>query len=455
MFRSLAFKWMATLLLTTLIGVALVGVLAYRITITEFSRLREEQAAANFVADMTAYYERYGSWRGLANPPQGGDGRGAPPPRDTPRGFSEGDFFALADDRGVIVFGSGELRRGDKLSMGQLADGMPIIVAGQQVGAALLALPPPELDLREQSYIQGTNQALFLGALGAGLVALLVGGLLSRGFLRQVGELRQAIGAMQAGDLKQQVGVYSRDELGALAASFNQMSADLHRAQELRQQMTADIAHELRTPLTVISGYVEGLADGTFKPTSARFEAMQSEVHLLRRLVDDLRTLSLADAGELRLTKQPQSLAEMVQGVAQSFRALAEKQGVALDCQMAEGLPPVLLDRERMVQVLANLMANALRHTPAGGQVTLWAEHAGGGGVRLGVRDSGTGIAAEHLPNIFERFYRADPMRHSGTGQSGLGLAIAKSIVEAHGGTLHAESVPNQATTFTICLPAA
>jgi signal transduction histidine kinase len=259
---------------------------------------------------------------------------------------------------------------------------------------------------------------------------------------------------MRGGDLNQQVAVYSADELGKLAAAFNQMSADLHRAQELRQQMTADIAHELRTPLTVIAGYVEGLTDGTFKPTPTRLEAIQSEVALLRRLVEDLRTLSLADAGELKLMKQPVPPRDLLDSVAQSFGALASKQGVALNTQTSPDLPAIPLDRERMIQVLTNLTANALRYTLSGGAVTLRAEQAPQG-VQFSVQDTGAGISPEHLPNIFERFYRADSARHTENGESGLGLAIAKSIVEAHRGTIHAESVVGGGTTMKITLPLA
>jgi signal transduction histidine kinase len=452
MMRSLAFKWIATLLLTSLIGVALVGVFAYRATLTEFDRLRAEQAEAGFVADMTAYYEANGSWDGLREPP--GEDR---PERGAPGyqgqgGYQPREFFALVDRDGTVIFGHGRYEPGDVLSAQELASGTPILVDDQQVGTALMAQSPPELDPREQRYIDSTNQALLFGAVGAAAAALLVGILLSRGFLRQVNELHGAMGAMRTGDLKQQVKVYSQDELGDLAAAFNRMSDDLHRANDLRQQMTADIAHELRTPLTVISGYVEGLTDGTFKPTPTRFEAIQTEVTLLRRLVEDLRTQSLADAGELKLVRSWLAPQELLEVTKKAFETLADKSDVRLIVK-SEGNPPMLpIDRERMLQVLTNLTSNALRHTPAGGSVTLEA-HTNGQHVEIRVKDSGAGIPAEHLPNIFERFYRADVARDTEGGGSGLGLAIARSIVEAHGGTIGASSAEEEGTTMTIRLP--
>jgi signal transduction histidine kinase len=249
------------------------------------------------------------------------------------------------------------------------------------------------------------------------------------------------------------VTVRTQDELGELAQTFNQMSSDIHRANQLRKQMTADIAHDLRTPLMVISGYLEALRDGTLKPTQARFEAMSHEAALLTRLIDDLRTLSLADAGELKLLPQAVEPRDLLEQVQRSFEPLAAEHGVTLRVQADTALPDLQVDRERMVQVLANLVSNALRYTPAQGKVTLGARQQAGS-VQLIVSDTGSGIAADKLPNIFERFYRVEASRTENQGESGLGLAIAKSIVEAHGGTITAESTLGKGTTFIITLKA-
>lgn len=452
MIRSVTFKWIITVLLSSLTGVILVGLFAYRTTLNEFDRLRLEQARLTFLNQLTSYYQAQGSWDGLDDWLREDDEH---QPQGPHRGDSPPLLYALADNDGSIVLGIGPYQVGDEASASQLEQGIPVVIDGEQVGTALLALPPPKLDPREQVYVDRTNQALFIGAVGASAIALLVGIVLSRQFLRPLSELTAAIAAMRRGDLEQKVRVRSRDELGELAESFNELSAQLHRANQLRKQMTADIAHDLRTPLMVISGYLEALRDGTLKPTPERFEAMNREAVLLMRLVDDLRTLSLADAGELKLIYQPVPPHELLEQVRQAFEPLAAEQQVALRVEADETLPAVQVDRERMVQVLGNLVSNALRYTPAGGSIALRArQHEDG--VQLVVSDTGRGIEADKLPNIFERFYRIEQSRHENQGESGLGLAIAKSIVEAHHGTIAAESQVGVGTSLIIMLrPAA
>ena len=441
---SLRFKWIATLLLASLVGVALVGVFAYRSTVTGYDRLRNAQAEATFVSSMTSYYQSHNGWNGLDTYlHQGYQQFGGPD------GFGSPQFFAVADSSGTIVSGAGPLHDG-QLAPGQLLQaGTPITVNGKQVGTALLAAPPPGLDPRERDYINSTNQALLIGALGASLAAVLIGMALSGTFLRPLSELTRAITAMRHGELSQQVAVRSQDELGVLARTFNEMSAEIHRANLLRQQMTADIAHDLRTPLLVIAGYIEALQDGTFKLTPERLAAMNQEVTLLKRLIDDLRTLSLSDAGELNLVRQPIRPRDLLEQVRQSFEPMAAERGVSLRLDIEESLPDLEVDRDRMTQVIANLVNNALRYTPAGGQISLLARRSADA-VQLTVSDTGSGIDQEKLPYIFERFYRGDESRSD--GESGLGLAIARSMVEAHGGSISAESLPGQGTSITITL---
>jgi len=257
---------------------------------------------------------------------------------------------------------------------------------------------------------------------------------------------------MAKGALEQSVPVRSQDELGQLAESFNQMSSDLSRATRLRRQMTADIAHDLRTPLTVITGYIEALRDGDLQPSSARFDAMHDEAQHLKRLVQDLRTLSLADAGELSLNCQPVSVPELLDRVATAHRHQAEQQQINIEVLPADALPDLEVDFDRMVQVLGNLVSNALRYTPEGGKIILSAQEQSNA-VLLQVQDTGNGIPPAELPHIFNRFYRADKSRQQNEGESGLGLAIARAIVQAHGGSISAESEVGQGTTFQILLP--
>ena len=446
MFRSLAFKWTVTLILTGLIGVILAGIFAYRTTTTEFDRLLTDQAENDFVEMVQAYYQTYETWDGiegwLRDEPEPGipDDRRREPP------------FVLADTSGLVVSGHPPVETGERIPTHVLrTEGLPITVAGEQVGTALL-IQPPELDPREQRYIEQTNRALLIGAAGASATALLVGLLLTRQFLRPLSDLTRAITAMRSGDLEQRVAIRSNDELGTLAQTFNEMSANLTRANQLRRQMTADIAHDLRTPLTVISGYLEALQDTTLKPTPERFGVMREEVTLLQRLVEDLRTLSLADAGELKLTCEAVAPVALLERVTSSFQASAADAGIRLTIEASPSLSDVWVDSMRMAQALGNLVANALRHTPHGGTITLAARQTDES-VTLDVQDTGVGIAPDELPNIFERFYRSDPSRQSDTGESGLGLAITRSIVEAHGGTISADSTLGVGTTITIRLP--
>jgi signal transduction histidine kinase len=231
------------------------------------------------------------------------------------------------------------------------------------------------------------------------------------------------------------------------------MSADLARSNQLRRQMTADIAHDLRTPLTVIGGYIESLREGVLEPNPARFDVMHQEVQHLQHLVEDLRTLSLADAGELKLNRQriaPQTLLEQT---ASAFKHQAEQKQIALQVIAEPGLPEIAVDEIRIAQVMGNLVSNALRYTPDGGRIVLSAQRQAGQ-VRLSVEDNGAGIASDALPQIFERFYRGDTSRHQSNSESGLGLAIVKSLVEAHGGTITAQSEGvGTGSAFSVCFP--
>ena len=255
--------------------------------------------------------------------------------------------------------------------------------------------------------------------------------------------------AMKKGELHQEVPVTSDDELGELTSAFNQMSADLARSQAARRRMTADIAHDLRTPLTVITGYLEAMCEGTLEPTTERLETLRREADQLHRLIADLRTLSLADAGELDLTREPIALRAFLDQATESFLQRAANEGINIEVQASEDLPTVELDPERMARVLKNLIANAFHHTSRADSIILSARRRATT-VELTVKDSGAGIPAEALPHVFDRFYRADPSRARDDGSSGLGLAIAKSIVDAHGGTIAVESDLGRGTTFTL-----
>jgi two-component system sensor histidine kinase BaeS len=465
MTRSLVFKLVVAFLVVSVTGAMLTTLFARWATFQEFDRLVLEQAQNNFLASATAYYQTNGSWLGVreyfnrlaaAPAPQLRPSQQPlqPQPDDRNRPVQQPTtyVFALADQDGYVVLPAGPYRLGRHIPTDELAQGVEIEVDGQAVGTALVTGDPPPLAQREVRYLARTNRASLYAVLAAITIALFLGIFLARRLMRPVRELTTATRAMAKGELEQQVPIRSQDELGELAASFNQMSADLARANELRRQMTADIAHDLRTPLSVIAGYTEGLRDGVLPPTSETFQTIHQEAEHLSRLVEDLRTLSLADAGELTLTRQLVHPQELLERTAAAHLPQAQQLEIDLQVTAQANLPAVSVDPERMAQVLGNLVSNALRYTPAGGQISLAAAQKGNSAL-LTVQDNGAGIAPDRLRRIFERFYRGDEARQTHEGESGLGLAIAKSLVELHGGMISVASTLGKGTTFTIALP--
>jgi len=285
------------------------------------------------------------------------------------------------------------------------------------------------------------------------LLALAGTALLSRRVLRPIGVLTSAAHRLGAGDLSLRVPAVGRDELAQLARSFNRMADSLQRGEERQRRLVADVAHELRTPLANLRGYLEALKDGVLPISPELFASLHEEAVLQQRIVDDLQDLALAEAGVLAYHMASTDLTELLETCRNAQQAVAEAARVTLRVA-ADGPVVALVDPDRLRQVLGNLVANAVRATPAGGSVTLDAAGPVGGWATLTVRDTGVGIAAANLPHVFDRFWRADAARGRATGGSGLGLAIARQIVADHGGQIRVESQPGAGTTFTIALPA-
>jgi signal transduction histidine kinase len=446
--RSLAFKLTLAFLLVGLIGAMLMAFFLWRNTQRRFDQFVADRDRFSSVNILAQHYQANGSWDGVER--VFGQGRFRAPGPYLRRGV-----LVLADADGQVVFSQGDKREILKLLHQLRGRAVPIEVDGLVVGY-LLADPAsfrPLPGSPESTFLTGMTRAITLSALGATAIALVLGILLARTLTRPIRELTVATRTLAKGDLGGQVAVRTQDEMGELATSFNQMSADLAQASQLRRQMTADIAHELRTPLSLILGYTESLSDGKLPATQDTFDIMHDEAQHLSRLIGDLRTLSLADAGELTLNRHPVDLRALLERVTTAHTPEAQSQGVSVQVEAPPALPDVEADPGRLAQVLENLMSNALRHTPEGGQITLSAG-AEGNTVTLRVQDNGTGIASEDLPFVFDRFYRAEKSRQRHEGESGLGLAIAKSLVEAQGGSLSVESVLGEGTGFTIAFPA-
>jgi two-component system, OmpR family, sensor histidine kinase BaeS len=303
-----------------------------------------------------------------------------------------------------------------------------------------------------------TTWAVWLSGCGLAVALPLAAAFITfRSMRRVVNPLARVMAAADAvaeGDLSVRVPEGGPAEFGQMVRSFNRMVAELERADLLRRNLTADVAHELRTPLHIIQGNLEGILDGVYQPTPEQVNLLLDETHLLARLVEDLRTLSLAEAGQLPLRRELIVVRELLSDLATSFSGQAEAAGVTLTVDPGpEGLT-LWGDADRIDQVLTNLVANALRHTPAGGTIRLGAA-ALDDSVRLQVSDNGSGIAPEELPFIFDRFYRGGNAGREmgGLSGSGLGLAIARQLVQAHDGQISVESLPGQGATFTVDLP--
>ncbi len=303
----------------------------------------------------------------------------------------------------------------------------------------------------ERKFLEWINQVILVSSLAAMAIALLLGIALAQGLTRPIRELTNATQSLAQGNLGTQVTIRSKDELGRLAEAFNQMSTDLERATQARRQMTADIAHDLRSPLSVILGYTEALSDGKLEGTPEVFEVMYKEAGHLNHLIEDLRTLSLVDAGELPFYLQWVKPADLLEHAAVAYRPLCKQKSIELATEIQPDLALINVDPERMAQILGNLIGNALRYTPADGKISLKAS-SGQGHIELHVHDSGPGIAPEEQANVFHRFYRSDPSR-SHNGETGLGLAIAKSLVEAQGGLIRLQSEPGKGAHFIIEFP--
>ncbi len=460
--------WIKLLIAFGLVALAAVGVglvLTNRITAQQFAVYvgqGRQGRAERLAPELAAYYARTGSWAGVADllpglaasSPGQGQGRGS----GGSSGSGQVERVVVADADGVVVADTeGELT-GERLSDAERAVAVPVVVGEQTVGMVLLPSGEAARQLEEE-YLQQVNRSLLWAGLAAAAVALIAGLWLAR---QLTAPLREMTGAAQrltgwdaaSGDQVPQVAVRSQDEIGELGQAFNQMAQTIGRQEVLRRNLMADIAHELRTPLTVIRGDLEGLLDGVFEPTPEALASLQEEALLLSRLVDDLRALAQAEARQLRLERRPTDVGELLRGVVSSLDLQAEGHGQTLALEVGPDLPPVDADPQRLRQVVANLVWNGLRHTPAGSRVTVAAARSKASPSELvvSVSDNGPGIAPEELAHVFDRFWRG---KRAGSEGSGLGLAIANELVRAHGGRLWAESKVGQGSTFYFTIPAA
>lgn len=351
----------------------------------------------------------------------------------------ETHFFQYLQDPSALAGQQGAGGYGRGMGRGMMGGGMGMggMHHRMMLGAA------------ERTFVESYHQSLWwIGFLFAG-VGLVVSYFLSGNITRPLRQLSQAAEKIRQGDLKQEVPVDTQDEVGQLAEVFNQMSAELAANESNRQELLANIAHELKTPLAVLQGHLESMLDGVEEPAPDKLFSMQEEVMRLTRLVGDLRDLSLAQVHRLELHLQPVDLDEKVERAADMLEPLLEEKKLRFVKELAPGLPVRQLDPDRLNQILYNLITNAIRYTHPGTPILLKTEPAGDR-VRLTIADEGSGIAPEDLPHVFEQFYRGDKSRNRASGGSGIGLSLAKSFVEAQGGTITARNRKEGGAEFVV-----
>jgi signal transduction histidine kinase len=401
----------------------------------------EQVRATRMEFALSVYYSRQGDWEGIQ-------------PFVEQWGIPLGQSIIVTDANGMVVADS----QGSLLGQPYHPDspGRPLLPPWGEGAIGTLYIgpgPPPGAELTSLPIVYEAIGRFFLwGGLLAVALALLITFLLSRRILTPVRALTQTARRLGKGDFSQRIEYRDKGELGELAQAFNSMATDLERNEALRRNMVADVAHELRSPLSNIRGYLEAVSDGVVAPDAATIRSLNEEANLLSRLVDDLQDLSLAEAGELKLIRQAEDIGKLVNRGVAMIQGQAITKDVSVTVDLSDQLPLCNVDSHRISQVLHNLLNNALSHTPKGGAITVRARQRDNQ-VEVSVADTGEGIPSEDLPYIFERFYRVDKSRSRATGGSGLGLTIARHLVEAHGGRIEVQSELGKGSCFTFTLP--
>jgi signal transduction histidine kinase len=443
--RSLLFRLIAAFSVVIIVALLAVFVFMTWSTAAEFERFKQRldtERAADLQVALTRYYGSAGDWAGVQ-------------PYVKHIGGMWDWHIVVTDVDGTVVADSGETLLGSSPDPSQLAFAI-VSTLGERQPVGVLHVAPQTSPGAERALLTlALNRIglfLLLGLIIAFAVSVALAWFLSRRILAPVQTLRTAVQKLGAGDLTQRVEVTDQGDLGELASAFNGMANALQHMNHLQRQMIADVAHELRTPLSNIRGYIEAVRDRILEPDEETIATLDGEAILLSRLVDDLQELSIVEAGQMALERQPEDLAELVTHTTDAMATAAAARNVRLERRMTDNLPLVSMDYHRISQVLRNLVDNALSHTGEGGCIIVEASRAGDW-VLVSVSDTGEGIEPEDLPYVFDRFYRVDKSRTRATGGSGLGLTISKGLVEAHGGKMNVESRRGVGSRFYFTLP--
>jgi signal transduction histidine kinase len=440
--HSLRFRLLMAFTFVILVAVGAIYLFVSHASVVEIGRFGERSEQARFgrlAFELNRYYNQNGNWDGIQ-------------PYVEQWASLYGRRLILTDPGGLVVADSQKELLGQQYLTDAPGMRFPPPPEGDSVGILYMSPEPSAVFPSPLSLSQAVSHFLLWGALLAAAVAFLITYFLSRRISAPVKALTTAVRQMGQGDLSQRVHSKDKGELGVLAQSFNTMAENLERGEQLRRNMIADIAHELRTPLSNLKGYLEAMTDGVIKPGSDTISSLDEEANLLSRIVDDLQELSLAEAGELKLDRQTQDIGKLLKKVVAVRQTQEKAKGIAISTDLPKKLPQVKIDTHRINQVMLNLIDNAIAHTPKGGVITITASQLDKW-LEISVEDTGQGIPADDLPYVFERFYRVDKSRARATGGVGLGLAIAKSLVEAHRGKIEVQSQEGKGSRFSFTLP--
>jgi signal transduction histidine kinase len=449
--HNLQFRLMVAFILVIAVTIGFASFFVARATITEYQRYedRAEQINATRIQFLvTNYYFSNRSWEGVQTLLEQLDAMGV-------------GRIVVTDESGTVVGDSQNQLLGKVYRSND--EGTPLILpvitispssqpSSQNTVFGTLYITPQAASAVSIYLSSALGRYLLWGGLIALGIAMLVTFFLSRRILSPIRALTSTARQLGKGDFSQRVNIKDKGEVGELAQTFNSMASDLERTEKLRRDMVADIAHELRTPLSNVSGYLEAIRDEVVKPDTTTISSLSEEVDLLSRLVNDLQELTLADAGELKMVRQTDDISQLIAQSVAAAQTVAIGKGLQMRSEVQTALPPVFIDHQRISQVLRNFLANAITHTPPGGTISVAAQSKDKF-IEVSVADNGEGIPAKDLPNIFERFYRVDKSRARSRGGSGLGLTIAKRLVEAHGGKVAVQSLEGQGSRFSFTLP--
>ncbi|WP_084474867.1 sensor histidine kinase [Deinococcus pimensis] len=449
--HTVAFKLTLAFVLIAALALGAVGVIANVSTRASFERFTRERARDEIVTQVQSYIETTGSVTGFRPFRRGRHGAADNVMSPNATGPDRGPYVVL-DPEGRTTYALPDVPAGTRLTGERASLALPVELGGRTVAFVAPTLIPQSLDRQSREFLARTTSALLWATIAATIAAIVLGLLMARALLAPLRALLRGIWEVQRGEAPGQAPRARADEFGEVLTAFHEMHDVVVRNQQSRRQLTANIAHDLNTPLSVISGTLEAMLDGTFKVTPERLARLHREARHMGELVNDLRFLSLADAGELKLDLRDEDLVEVVALTVDGVQELARRKQVELNVRLPHGPLHARLDGRRVTQVIQNLLSNALAYTPGGGQVDVTVERGAGRAVVM-VRDTGVGIVPEKLPFVFDRLYRADEARVK--GGSGLGLAICKSIVERHDGRIEIESTPGVGTTVTFDLPLA